>query len=511
MLRTVDIPGAFLQTKMPKEDRDVHVVLDGRMAELLAKISPGDYQKFVHNHRGQSHIYCKLNVSLYGTLKAAVLFWKKLSGYLKDQGFTVNPYDWCVANKDINGKQCTIVWHVDDLKISHVDTSVVDEIVRNLRSEFGKVGDLTVHRGKVHDYLGMELDFSEDGNVMVSMEKYLDEILVELPEDMDGTAVTPAAEHLFKTRDNAPKLDNERAALFHRVTAQLLFASQRARPDLRTVVSFLTKRVQTPDEDDYKKLARAIKYVRRTKYLRLKIEAHRLDQNHWFIDGAFAVHQDMKSHTGAYMTFGKGMVNGTSSAQKINTTSSTEAEVVAVHDNMPAILWTRYFMEGQGYPLKPTVVHQDNQSAMLLETNGKGSSGKRTRHMNIRYFFVADVQERKQIILEYCPTDEMIGDFFTKPLQGAKFRRFRNIIMNITHDEYGPVDIDELMKLHHERIQKRNDIGEIEYDSKDNQREVQPSMESQECVGDKIQGTVKTVSWSDVVRGRQVALSEPQK
>lgn len=508
---TVDIPGAFLQAKMPEEDRDVHVVLDGRMAELLAKISPEDYQKFVHNHRGQSHIYCKLNVSLYGTLKAAVLFWKKLSAYLKDQGFTVNPYDWCEANKDINGKQCTIVWHVDDLKISHVDTSVVDEVIQNLRSEFGKVGELSVNRGKVHDYLGMELDFSENGNVMVNMEKYLEEVLVDLPEDMDGTAVTPAAEHLFKTRDSAPKLDDQRAGLFHRVTAQLLFASQRARPDLRTAVSFLTKRVQAPDEDDYKKLARAIKYVRRTKYLRLKIEAHRLDQNHWFIDGAFAVHQDMKSHTGAYMTFGKGMVNGTSSAQKINTTSSTEAEVVAVHDNMPAILWTRYFMEEQGYPLKPSVVHQDNQSAMLLETNGKGSSGKRTRHMNIRYFFVADVQERKQITMEYCPTDEMIGDFFTKPLQGAKFRRFRNIIMNITHDEYGPVDVDELMKIHQEKMQNRNETKNNDIESKDDQCNTLPPKDSQECVGDEIQQDDKTVSWSDVVRGRQVALTKSQE
>ena len=135
---------------------------------------------------------------------------------------------------------------------------------------------------------------------MVDMEKYLNEVLDDLPEDMDGAAATPAADHLFKTRKDAPKLDEERATLFHRVTAQLLFASQRARPDLRTAISFLTKRVQAPDEDDYKKLARVIKYVRRTKFLRLKIEANRLDQNHWFIDGAFAVHEDMKSHTGAY-------------------------------------------------------------------------------------------------------------------------------------------------------------------------------------------------------------------
>ena len=83
---TVDIPGAFLQTKMPKGEKDVHVILDGRMAELLAKIAPETYQEYVHQRRGQAYIYCKVNVVIYGTLKAALLFWKKLSKSLKDHG-----------------------------------------------------------------------------------------------------------------------------------------------------------------------------------------------------------------------------------------------------------------------------------------------------------------------------------------------------------------------------------------------------------------------------------------
>jgi len=148
-------------------------------------------------------------------------------------------------------------------------------------------------------------------------------------------------------------------------------------------MAFLCTRVQEPDEDDYKKLGRVIKYLRQTKFLKLTMEADQLDVNRWYIDGAFAVHDDMRSHSGSFMTFGKGMMNGSSNKQKINTTSSTEAEVVAVHDNMPAILWTRYFLKEQGYPLKSSIVHQDNQSAMLLEMNGWGSSSKRTRHMNI--------------------------------------------------------------------------------------------------------------------------------
>ena len=93
------------------------------------------------------------------------------------------------------------------------------------------------------------------------MKEELKEILKDLPEDMNGTGTTLATDHLFKVRDNAPKLNEERADFFHCVVAQLLFVAQRGRPDLETVVSFLSKRVQAPDEDDYKKLARAIKYI----------------------------------------------------------------------------------------------------------------------------------------------------------------------------------------------------------------------------------------------------------
>ena len=129
------------------------------------------------------------------------------------------------------------------------------------------------------------------------------------------------------------------------------------------------------------------------------MEVDRLDQNEWFIDAALAVHKDMRSHTGAYMTFGRGMLNGASNKQKINTTSSIEDEVVGVHDNMPAVLWTRYFLQEQGYPHKPLILHQDNQSSILLKNNGRASSGKRTRHMNIIYFFVSYCVKRGHIVI----------------------------------------------------------------------------------------------------------------
>jgi hypothetical protein len=101
---------------------------------------------------------------------------------------------------------------------------------------------------------------------------------------------------------------------------------------------------------------------------------------------------------------------------------------------MPQVLWTRYFLEAQGYEVRESIIYQDNESAELLEKNGKRSSGKRTRHINIRYFFVADRVAAGEVTIKLCPTDIMRGDYLTKPLQGRKFREQRSDLLNLRED-----------------------------------------------------------------------------
>ena len=139
----------------------------------------------------------------------------------------------------------------------------------------------------------------------------------------------------------------------------------------------------------------------------------------------------MKGHTGGGMTLGRGSIYNRSTKQKLNTKSSTEAEVVGVDDVLPQILWTNYFMREQGYDTMETLLYQDNESVILLENNGENSSSKRTKHMNVRYFFVKDAVERNELKIEFIGTDEMWVDFYTKPLQGAKFEEFQKTILNL--------------------------------------------------------------------------------
>ncbi len=128
---------------------------------------------------------------------------------------------------------------------------------------------------------------------------------------------------------------------------------------------------------------------------------------------------------------GRGFPVVTSTKQKLNMRSSTEAELVGVDDLMPAICWTRYFLEAQGQKVNKNILYQDNKSAILLENNGKASSIKRTKHINIRYFFVTDRINNKELEVEWCPTAEMTGDFMTKPTQGKLFKKFRDQIMGV--------------------------------------------------------------------------------
>ena len=138
-------------------DDEVIMVMEGRLAELMVHTAPELYRKYLGVGKNNKPIlYVKLRKALYGCLKSALLFYNKLVGDLQDMGFTVNPYDPCVANKMVRGKQMTICWHVDNLKISHIDSRDVMKMLDILQKKYGK---MQTTRWKVHDYLGMTLDF----------------------------------------------------------------------------------------------------------------------------------------------------------------------------------------------------------------------------------------------------------------------------------------------------------------------------------------------------------------
>jgi hypothetical protein len=126
---------------------------------------------------------------------------------------------------------------------------------------------------------------------------------------------------------------------------------------------------------------------------------------------------------------------------------------------MPIMLWTRHFLLSQGYGIVESLLLKDNKSLILLEQNGKASSGKHTRHINIQYFFITDQVNRKEIRIGWCPTKKMVADFMTKPLQGSHFRNLRDYIMGRVRSTKPKHDVINFGKKTNKAVTKKSKVN----------------------------------------------------
>ena len=175
-----------------------------------------------------------------------------------------------------------------------------------------------------------------------------------------------------------------------------------------------------------KKLIRVFRYIHKTRWLPLTLEADReVHSIKWWVDNSYGGHPDMKIKTGDAISLGNGSAYSTSRRQKISSRSSIESKLVNVNDVMTLIVCTRYFLDAHVYDVTKNIVHKDSKNKILLQKNSKISIGKRTNHTSIRYFFVIDNIEANELTMKYRPTCDMTGDFFMTPNQGVLFIKFR--------------------------------------------------------------------------------------
>ena len=471
-----DIPGAYLHAKMPEEHR-VMLKLKGRFVDIMCTVNE-DFKRHILYENGVKVLYLRVLRAIYGCIRSALLWYNLYSETLVKEGYKINPYDRCVANKLINGRQCTLVWYVDDNKISHVDPEVVTEEMKMISEHFGK---LTISRGNKHQFLGMDIELDRNNKeVIVSMIDQVEEAINMMDEDLRSDIHTPAYRDLFDTYDEtSQQLDKNKSERFHSITAKLLFIAKRARPDIETAVSYLTTRVSKSNVRDWYKLIRVLSFLKTYKNDKRRIGAKSLKDLFTYIDASYAIHPNMRGHTGGLMSFGTGIIHGRSGKQKLNVKSSTECEIVGVSEYYPFNIWQTMFLEEQGYPMKNNILFQDNQSAIKMERNGRNSCTGNSRHVNIRYFFIKDRVDNGEVVIEHCPTQQMVADFFTKPLTGKLFHTFRDIIMG-----YKPLEsLDNQSFSIKERVRIVSEKGKN--------------------LSKKGETNIKPLSYADVVKGKK--------
>jgi hypothetical protein len=481
-----DVPGAFLNGVF---DEKVHVKFRGRLVEILCRVNE-EYKQFVTYENGQKVMYVLLNKALYGTVQAALIWYKMFVSTLKSLGFELNPYDLCVANAMKQGSQCTIAFYVDDLIGTHKSKEVLHEVKKAIENEYGDIGATFSDK---FTYLGIDFELDRENRwCKATMISHLRDAVSDFEKlcNLEGRKPsTPALTSLFEVNHESPLLAKEKQDAFRSIVMKTMYVGKRTRLDLLTTIAFLSTRQGKATEEDWKKLKRMMQYIQGTIDMPLIFSADNLERFHTFVDVAYAVNCDRKSQTGGLVSFGRGAIHAQSTKQKLNSRSSTEGEIIGCSDYLTMPIWFGYFLKAQGYGNVKSTLHQDNKSAINIERNGQLSMSKNTKHIEIRYFYVKDRTNGNNIQIKYCPTEQMIADFLTKPLQGELFRKFRAVIL-------GHVHLDEV-SLQPTTCKER--VGENEEKRKVNQN-TNPKYREDEKTGETIEVEGKRL-WSDVVRG----------
>jgi hypothetical protein len=404
----IDIGGAYLNAEMVGEE--VIMELDETLSMIVSTIVP-DAQQYMERGR----LWVKLDKALYGCVQSAKLWYEKLTGVLRDMGFTHNAVDKCVMNQTINGKQCTLVIYVDDILVLSQDDASLEYVIGGLKGAFKEV---TTEKSDDFSYLGMRIRFL-DHTVIVTMDGFVEDVITEY--DTTGVRSTPATSELFETNGDLQEICKMRKVKFHTLVAKLLYLSKRVRPDIQVAVMYLCTRVRCPNEQDIKKLERVMQYINGTKEFGLTLKCDGPLRIIGFIDAAYGCHVDGKSHSGAVVQLCGCCVMAISRKQKIVSKSSTEAELIALSDLCSIVELCNDFMNEQGYDdADVPLIWQDNQSTISMVKTGGGAT--RTKHLRVRQNLVRERIENGNIVVEYMPTLGMIADVLTKPLQGALFR-----------------------------------------------------------------------------------------
>jgi hypothetical protein len=262
-------------------------------------------------------LYTIMLKAMYGCVQASALWYALIRYEIEKMGYEVSETDPCVFIKQVGKMIFTLLLHVDDILVL-VDAEEVKKLEQSLKR---RLGEVQFKVGEELSYLGMKINIMDEGTT-IDMSFYVAQILEG--EDVQ-VAASPTTKETYNVGEGSQKLCDAEKKWFHSTTAKLLYLAKRARPDILTAVIFLCTRVQGATCEDKKKLIRVLGYLRGTASRTLLLRAQREKKVTAYIDAAYAVQGDSKSHSGVVIYVGDMLAYVSSKKQKCMSKSPTEA------------------------------------------------------------------------------------------------------------------------------------------------------------------------------------------
>eukprot|EP00590_Aulacoseira_subarctica_P009802 CAMPEP_0172437550 /NCGR_PEP_ID=MMETSP1064-20121228/72318_1 /TAXON_ID=202472 /ORGANISM="Aulacoseira subarctica , Strain CCAP 1002/5" /LENGTH=551 /DNA_ID=CAMNT_0013186027 /DNA_START=121 /DNA_END=1777 /DNA_ORIENTATION=- len=321
LMSKVDIKGAFVQT--PMTGPEIYLRLNKKIACHVVGLYP-EYASFL---QPDGSLLTQMLKAMYGCVQASSLWFALLMKLLLSKGYVGSEVDPCVLRRASGGQIFCILIHVDDLLIFASEAET--ERIRNFCTV--AFTTITMLIANSLSYLCMQLLW-KDGTFTLDMDFYVEQVLKDWMHVANRSG--PGLRDTFKIDEASKLLLEKPRQLFHSTVARLLYLAKRVRTDTITVVSFLCTRVTKVTEEDQAKLERLLGFLKRTKTQKLYTGAMRNNQHKAWIDAAFALHFDSKSHTGVLFVIGGVVIYISSRKQKCIAKSPTEAELVGLTDNI---------------------------------------------------------------------------------------------------------------------------------------------------------------------------------
>jgi len=408
-LRQLDVVGAFLQAELHEE---IYMV-----------------QPEGHDSEDPS-LVCRLKKSLYGLKQAGLVWNNTINLFLtKDLGFKRLSSDACVYVMRSKDDIIIMSLSTDDLLMAHNCPALAEEVVAELSKRF-PMTDL----GEPKRLLGMRISSSDDG-ILLDQETYILEQLSKF-QMMDSKQVdTPEQPGFYLDKDMCATSVDEKQDMkgtpFRELVGALNWIATCTRPDISHAVSSLCRYLDNPGRQHWTSAKRVLKYLKGSSNFGLFFQAQQPPHLIAYSDSDWAGDRDSrKSTTGYTLMMSGSAIAWRSSLQKIVACSSTEAEYIALSETMREVIWIRQMLTELGFSQKSaTRVLEDNQGCIAISKNRR--TDKRTKHIDLRFHFCRDQIEQGAIEVEYCPTESMIADGLTKPINAPKFKWCRTA-MGIT-------------------------------------------------------------------------------
>ncbi len=408
---TADVGSAYLNALM---DEPMYTILGPEVTASYVSMRP----EHASYKRGDGSMMVMLKRALYGCRQSGRLWYKTFAEGLGRLGMSLTTADDCLF-KAKNDDATFALIYVDDIIIMSDDDEKIDSIISGLKSMFKEV---KTDKGERLSYLGMSLRVYP-GSIEFGVPKLIQEMKMISKEENNITYKTPATANLFEITEGEELLPEKDKEMFHSQVAKALYVSARACPEVTTAISFLTTRVTKPTISDKKKLERVVNYLH---FSPMTYRPSGQNELVIYTDASFAPHADLKSQSGLAVFYRGCLIHHSSRKQRLVSRSTAEAELIALSDAVEEIELASELIAEIG-EMPRIIIKQDNEAVINLL---RGGGGLKTKHLRIRQHVIAEWVKHNNASIEYCRSEEMIADIFTKPLQGQLFRKLRDALQS---------------------------------------------------------------------------------